>query len=167
MTDGGSCTKEKMTQQQIDQIVENINGMLDLARERIQAVGEICDPEYLQGRGQYPITAIVYTAFNTEDQNIPGMAIQKVLYGGKKKMYLPELFNGEMMIEVFGDTSKPCTTDEVKAKLGLLGNRLKLLIFSVDKETYILSRLQLLSLDGFDEKGNARVSNREILYEAA
>ena len=40
-----------MTQQQIDQIVENINGMLDLARERIQAVGEICDPEYLQGRG--------------------------------------------------------------------------------------------------------------------
>ena len=82
-------------------------------------------------------------------------------------MYLPELFNGEMMIEVFGDTSKPCTTDEVKAKLELLGNRFKLLIFSVDKETYILSKLQLLSLDGFDEKGNARVSNRETLYEAA
>ena len=155
-----------MTQRAIDQIVDNINAMLDCARERIHAIDEICDKEYLQGRGQYPITAIVYTAFNPEIQNVPGFEIQKVLYGGKKKMYLPELFSDKMLIEVFGDTAQPCTTDEVKTKLALMGDRFRLLIFSVDKKTYTLSELRLLSLDGFDEKGNAKVSKRDTLYKA-
>ena len=140
--------------------------MLDCAREPIQAIEDMCDKEYLQGRGHYPITALVYTAFNPDVQNIPGFEIQKVLYGGKKKMYLPELFSDEMLIEVFGDTSQPCSTDEVKTKLILMGDRLKLLIFSIDRKAYILSKLQLLSLDGFDEKGNVRVSKKETLYEA-
>lgn len=156
-----------MTQEQINRIVENINIMLDQARPAIRSIEEICDPEYYQGRAKYPITAIVYTAFNVEDQNIPGLEIQKVLYGGKKKMYLPELFNDEMLIEVFSDGANPCSTDEVKTKLNLLGNRLHLMVFTVDKDEYTLSKLQLWSLDGLTDKGNARIINRETLYDAA
>ena len=157
----------EMTQEQINQIVDSINAMLDRARPAILSIEDICDPGYYRGRAKYPITAIVYTAFNVEEQNIPGFHIQKVLYGGKKKMYLPELISDEMMIKVFSDGSNPCSTDEVKKKLRLLGTRLHLLIFSVDKEEYILSKLQLLSLDGFTNKGNARVTKRETLYELA
>ena len=125
-----------MTQIQIEQMVECINAMLDRAREAIFEIRDICDPEYYQGRDKYPITALVYTGFNVEEQNIPGFIIQKVLYGGKKKMYLPELFNDEILIEVFSDGANPCSTDEVKTKLKLFGSRLHLLIFSVDKNDY-------------------------------
>lgn len=156
-----------MTQQQIDLIVENINAILNKAKEHILAFEEICDKDYLQGRVQYPITAIVYSAFDPESQNIPGFTIQKVLYGGIKKMFLPELFNDEIMIEVFGDTAKPWTTDEVKAKLSLMGEKFKLLTFSINKDTYTLSKLQLLSMDGFDDKGNANVSDRVTLYKVS
>ena len=117
-------------------MVECINAMLDRAREAIFEIRDICDPEYYQGRDKYPITALVYTGFNVEEQNIPGFIIQKVLYGGKKKMYLPELFNDEILIEVFSDGANPCSTDEVKTKLKLFGSRLHLLIFSVDKNDY-------------------------------
>ena len=154
-----------MTQEQVSQIVININDMLDKARSNIQGIDEICDEQYLQGRSKYPITAIVYSAFNVEEQNIPGFTIQKVEYGGRKRMFLPELYNDGMLIEVFGDSAKPLTINEVKTKLRLLGDRLHLLIFSVDKEEYVLSKLQLWSLDGFNENGNVRVTNKENLYE--
>ena len=156
-----------MTREQIDWIVEKINAMLDQARPAIRSIEDICDSEYYQGRAKYPITALVYTAFNVEEQGIPGFQIQKVLYGGKKKMYLPELFNDEMMIEVFSDGANPCSTDEVKTKLRLLGPRFHLLIFSVDKDTYTLSNLQLWTLEGFTDKGYARVTNKESIYKAA
>ncbi len=157
--------KTTMTLAQINQIVKNIDEMLDKARDRIQAVDEICDAQYLQGRGQYPITAIVYTAFNEDEQNVPGFTIQKVKYGGKKKMYLPELFNDEMLIEVFGDTARPQTIEEVKTKMRLFGEKFRLLIFSIDKRSYVLTQLQLWKLE-FDAKGDARVTDKEVLYEA-
>ena len=163
----GVKKRVKMTQIQIEQMVECINDMLDRAREAIFEIRDICDPEYYQGRDKYPITALVYTGFNVEEQNIPGFIIQKVLYGGKKKMYLPELFNDEILIEVFSDGANPCSTDEVKTKLKLFGSRLHLLIFSVDKNDYTLSKLQLWALNGFTEKGNAKVINRKTLYETA
>lgn len=155
-----------MTQEQIIRIVDNINAMLDQARPAIRKFEDICDPEYYQGRAKYPVTALVYTAFNVEEQSIPGFRIQKVQYGGMKKMYLPELFNDEMMIQVFSDGANPCSTEEVKTKLNLLGNKLHIMIFKVDNDKYTLSNLQLLSLDGFTDKGNARIASRETLFEA-
>ena len=74
-----------------------------------------------------------------------------MLYG-KNKLCLPALFNNEVYIEVYGDTSKPRTTDEVKMKYGLLGNRFHLLIFYIDRTTYRLEKLQFLSFDGYDDK---------------
>lgn len=157
--------RENMTQDQINQIVKIINDMLKLAKDRVEALEELCDEDYLLGRKTYPITAIVYTAFSTEEQPVSGFEIQKVLYGGNRKLYLPELFNDEMLIEVFGDTSKPCTTEQVKTKLKLLGNRLHLLIFSVNQDYFTLSKLQLLSLNGYDDNGNAKVADRKTLYK--
>lgn len=157
--------KNDMTQDQINQIVKVINDKLKYAKPRIEALDEVCDEDYLLGRKTYPITAIVYSAFNTEEQPISGFEIQKVLYGGIRKLYLPELFNDEMMIEVFGDTSNPCSTDQVKKKLHLLGDRLHLLIFSINQEEFTLSKLQLLSLNGYDDKGNAKISDRKTLYK--
>ena len=157
-----------MTKQQIEIIVANINEMLNQAKDKVRALEELCDADYLLGRKAYPVTAIVYTAFNTENQNIPDFTVQKVQYGGKRKLFLPELFNDGTMIEVFGDSSKPLSTNEVKTKLRLMGDKLHLLIFSVDKEKYILTKLQLLSLSGFDEEtGDVLVNERETLYEAA
>lgn len=153
-----------MTEQQINQIVVNIDTVLSNARDCIRGLEELCDADYLQGREQYLITALVYTAFNVEEQNIPGLTIQKVLYGGKKKMYLPVLFNNETCIEVFGDTSKPWTTNEVRMKYELMGNRFNLLIFSVDREQYRLQKLQLLSFDSITNKGYAHISNRVTIY---
>ena len=152
-----------VTKQQIDQIVDNINTVLDRARNHIYALEDLCDNDYLHGRGQYPITALVYTAFDVERQNIPGLMIQKVQYG-RNNLYLPELFNNEVYIEVYGDTSKPWTTDEVKMKFGLLGNRFHLLLFSIVKETYRLKKLQFLSFDGYDVRGNVHISKRETIY---
>ena len=154
-----------MTQEQIDQIVENINSILSQVRNPIRVIEDICDPDYYKGRNKYPITAIVYTAFNVEEQNIPGFEIQKVLYSSNR-LYLPELFNDQMIIEVFSDGSNPCTISQVKTKLSLYGERLHLLIFSVDRDNYTLSKLQLLYLNGFTDIGNAKVVRRETLYEA-
>ena len=154
-----------MTQEQIKQIVDSINAILNQARPAIRAIEDICDPEYYQGRAKYPVTALVYTAFNVEEQSIPGFRIQKVLYGGKNKMYLPELFNDDMMIQVFSDGANPCKTQEVKTKLKLLGDKLHLLIFKVDVDKLTLSYLQLWTLDGFTNIGNARVVFKETLYK--
>ena len=153
-----------MTGQQTDQIVDNINTMLNRARNYIYAIEDLCDNDYLHGRGQYTITALVYSAFDVERQNITGLMIQKVQYG-RKNMWLPELFNNEIYIDVYGDTSKPWTTDEVKMKYRFLGNRFHLLIFSIDRARYSLVKLQLLSFDGYDGKGNVHISRRETIYE--
>ena len=154
-----------MTDQQINVIVESINTILEQAKFNILALEELCDKDYLHGRETYPITSLVYSAFNVQLQNIPGLWIQKVMYG-RKKLYLPELFNNEVYIEVFRDTAKPCSTEEVKMKYDLMRDRFRLLIFSVDTKIYRLKKLQLLSFDGFDQKGNVQISKRETIYEA-
>ena len=155
-----------MTQEQIKKIVDNINAKLDQVRSAIYQIEDVCDPEYYKGRSKYPVTAVVYTAFDVERQGIPGFQIQKVQYGGKKKMYLPELINDEMLIQVYGDGADPCSNDEVKTKLNLLGDKLHIMNFKVDNDKFTLSLLRLLALEGFTDKGNARIKSCEILYDS-
>ena len=106
----------------------------------------------------------MYSAFIPGEHTIENLEIQKVKYGEPKTLYLPELFDEEQMIEVFSDSARPCETKEVKTKLKLLNEKFKLLIFSVDKKTLTLRRLQLWTLQGFDTKGNALIKCKETVY---
>lgn len=154
-----------MTKEQIAQIACNINEILDRARPEIAAIRDMCDSDYICGREAYPLTALVYTAFNTDEQNIPGFVIQKVQYGGKKKLYLPELFCENCLIEVFGSTSDPCKDKAVKQKLRLLGDQFHLLIFTIDKTALNLTKLQIWSFDGFDAEGEIIIRQKETVYQ--
>ena len=152
-----------MEREQINQIVFNINSKLKAIDEADHIIENTCDPDFLHGRKKYPVTAVVYSAFDEEKQNISGFQIQKVNYG--RGLFLPALDNGEMHIEVYGESAEPWKNTEVKTKFNSIGKKLHLLIFSLKENR--LSRLQLFSLDGFDEKGNVHVSRKEILWQSS
>ena len=83
------------TEEQVKVIKAIIEGMLNRARGKILALDGLCDPDYLKGRAQYPLSAIVYTGFDPDNQSVPGLTIRKIYYG--KGRYMPELYNRDVV----------------------------------------------------------------------
>lgn len=132
-----------------------IENMLNQGREHYVALDQVCDPDYLKGREKYPISALVYSGFDTEQQIIPGFTVQKIQYG--KGRFMPELYNREAVIQLYSDTSDPFGTKEVKSKIEAWGERFQIIQFTITKDTYQLEKLVQITFDGFTEKGRAKV----------
>lgn len=152
------------TEEQLNAILTSINIMLERAREYVQGLDEMCDPDYLKGRGQYPISAIVYTGFRPENQNIPNLTIQKVFYG--KGLAMPELYNRDVTLQLYSNTSGFRGNDEVKSKIDAYGSRYEVLQFTVNQNTYQLEKLEQISFDGLTEAGRAKTDESRILFSA-
>lgn len=58
----------QLSEAQIQSIYTAIEKMLKLARKSLTKLDEICDADYLKGRGKYPLSAIAYSGFNVEKQ---------------------------------------------------------------------------------------------------
>lgn len=152
-----------MRQDQIDQIVANINVMLDRTRGNIQAVDAVCDRDYLKGREVHLLTAIVYSGFDSAIQNIPDMTIQKTEYG-RSKLFMPELYNQDIWIQIYSSGADPCGSEEVKRKIIALGSRFHIIEFDVSSDDYQLKKLTLISFDGLTDKNRAKVLRKEGIY---
>ena len=139
------------TEGQIRSIKEAIEGKLGMARENLMALDSICDEDYLKGRGKYPLSAIVYSAFNLDDQSVPGLIVQKIQYG--KGRFMPELYNKDVVIQLYSDTAHFLENNEVKNKINAFGTRFEVIRFWINKDTYELDRLQQITFSGIiDEK---------------
>lgn len=152
-----------LTEEQKTTILTSINDMLDQAREYAQGLDAMCDPDYLKGRNKYPISAIVYTGFVPENQNIQGLTIQKVFYGKGRAM--PELYNRNVTIQLYSDTADFCGNVEVKNKIDAYGSRFEVLQFSINQDTYQLEKLEQISFDGLTDAGRAKMYERRVIYE--
>ncbi len=150
------------SKEQVDAIVESINKMLEKTRESMQTIDQLCDKDYLKGREKYPISAIVYTGFDSEKQNIPGFIIQKIQYG--KGRFMPELYNRDAIIQFYSVTADPFGSNEVKNKIIANGNRFQIIQFEVTNDVYQLQSLVQLSFDGFTNKGRANVGTSLELF---
>lgn len=58
-----------LTEEQVESIRTSIENMLDQGRRHFVELVRIWDVDYLRGREKYPISALVYTGFDTEQQN--------------------------------------------------------------------------------------------------
>ena len=152
-----------MRQDQIDQIVTNISVMLDRTRGNMQAVDAVCDSDYLKGREVHSLTAIVYSGFDSAVQNIPDMTIQKTEYG-RSKLFMPELYNQDIWIQIYSPGADPYGSEEVKTKIAALGSRFHIIEFEISDDDYQLKKLTLISFDGLTDKKRAKVLRREEIY---
>lgn len=154
------------TEEQQNTILTSINNMLDQAREYTQGLDSMCDPDYLKGRGKYPISAIVYSGFVPDNQNIPGLNIQKIWYGrhGKSRS-MPELYNRDVIIQFYSNTAGFSGSDEVINKIDAFGCRFEVIQFTVNQDTYQLEKLEQISFDGLTNARRAKVAERKILFE--
>lgn len=149
------------TDDQINAIREAIEKMLDKTRDNLQELDTICNPDYLKGRAKYPLSAIVYTGFDPDQQILPGLTIQKIQYG--KGRFMPELYNSEVTVQLYSDTADFCENDEVKNKVDAFGERFEVIQFWIDRETYHLIRLEQISFDGFTDSGRVKINHRRDL----
>lgn len=151
------------TEEQIEAIRTAIENKLDQGRRPFVELDRICDADYLKGREKYPISALVYTGFDTEQQNVPGFTIQKILYG--RGRFMPELYNREAVIQLYSNTADPCGSKEVKGKIEAFGDRFQIIEFTVSEDTYELEKLIQISFGGFTDKDRARIAERRTLFQ--
>ena len=138
----GQILMSDLTSEQINAIVINISEMLNRARTYLEGLDALGDAEYMHGRSKYPLTGIVYSGFMPDHQNIPGMTIQKTMYG-QKNMYLPELLNDDIFIQLYNSANDVRNSEEVKRKYRLMGDKFRLLFFMIDETTRTLQELEL------------------------
>lgn len=153
------------SKEQIEAIKSTIEIMLEKAREHISALDDICDEDYLKGRSRYPISAIVYSGFDIEKKVIPGFTIQKIQYG--KGRFMPELYNSKVVVQLYGETSDFCNTEEVRNKIRAWGARYQIIQFTIDKESYSLEKLEQITFKGINRNNNRAIKNNNVvLYDA-
>ncbi len=155
----------QLSEKQIQSICTVIKDILALARDSLTTLDEICDADYMKGRKKYPLSAVVYSGFDVEKQNIPELIIQKILYG--KGRYMPELYNSKVLIQIYSDTADFCNTLEVQNKIRAYGSKFEIIQFYINKQTYKLERLDQISFDGFTDKGRAKIGEKRIIYAVA
>lgn len=153
----------RLTSQQIEQIVNIINGQLNQAKEHVKALDELCYPNYLHGREKHPTTGIVYSGFIPETSVVTGFHIQEVIYG-KNRLSLPELYNHECFIQLYSDGAKSITNQEVKQKVEALGSRFHIIVFSIDKVRYCLSKLKWISFTGENVGDKPQTAGEITIY---
>ena len=153
----------EFTEEQIENIRITIENMLDPGRGPFVELDRICDADYLKGREKYPISALVYTGFDMEQQNMPGFTIQKNQYG--RGRFMPELYNREAVIQLYSNTADPCGSNEVKGKIGAFGEQFQIIEFTVTDTTYDLDKLIQVSFNGFTDKGIAKIAKRRTIYQ--
>lgn len=149
--------------EQIDIIRNLIENMLDLGRGPFAELDAICDADYLKGRENYPISALIYTGFDVERQNMPGFTIQKIQYG--KGRFMPELYNRDAIIQLYSSTSDPCGSQEVKNKVEANGGRFQIIEFTVSTNTYELDKLVQIAFNGLTERGRVKIGEQRTLYQ--
>lgn len=147
-----------LTEEQIRRIKEKICIVLDRKREPLQEIDEDIDPDYAKGRNEQEITKIIYNAFQPETQDIDGITIAKRTYG--KNMTLPELLSDGEVYQIYNHTAEPYNTDEVKERVRELDGLFHTLEFTISGDTYELTKLEIVSFDGFTDKGRAKISDR-------
>ena len=139
----------QLNEEQLNIIIISIQGMLDQARVPAQILDAICDPDYLKGRAKYPLSAIVYSGFDVENQSIPDITIQKIQYG--RGRFMPELYSKDVVFQIYN-------------KIKAFGDRFEVLLFQINRDTYILEKLEQISFDGFTDTERAKVAKRKVLY---
>lgn len=135
-----------------------MSSVLTRKRGSLQAINEDNDPDYARGRTEQEITKIIYNAFRQENQDIAGLTIMKRSYG--HNMALPELHVEREVYQIYNHTAEPYNTEEIKLRVEELGELFHTLELTVTDDTYELKKLEIVSFNGFTEKGRAKILER-------
>jgi hypothetical protein len=153
----------EFTDEQVNCMRTSIENMLDQTRDHMSAIDSVCDSEYLKGRSKYPITALVYSGFSVEEQNIPGFTIQKIQYG--KGRFMPELYNSDAVVQLYSDKADPYSVLEAINKYNAYGQRYQIIEVTVDDDTYQLDKLVQVTFDGITDKGRLKAQEKKVLFQ--
>ena len=107
-------------------------------------------------------TRIVYSAFPPDGTEVSGLRIRKVFYGRGRSFCEPELFNSNMVIQLYNESAS-LRTNEITEKIQLYEHKYGCLRFWVD-EDYRLKQLQLVQFSGINEKGVPIIKSRDIVF---
>ncbi len=153
----------QFSEEQIRYICDVFDKMLALGREHFFEMDKLCDADYLKGRIKYPISALVYSGFDLEHQNMPDFEIRKTKYGKGRAM--PEFINSDAIVQLYSNTANPYKTEEVKSKIKQYGDSFHIIEYEVSDDSYELKSLILVSFDGIDEDGRVKVGKRQVLFQ--
>lgn len=136
---------------QVKDIVFVIQSFLDKVANTAGNLDEMLDEDYSKGRKEQTKTRIVYSAFPPDGTEVSGLRIRKVFYGRGRSFCEPELFNSNMVIQLYNESAS-LRTNEITEKIQLYEHKYGCLRFWVD-EDYRLKQLQLVQFSGINEKG--------------
>lgn len=147
---------------QVKEIVFVIQSFLDKVANTAGNLDEMLDEDYSKGRKEQTKTRIVYSAFPPDGTEVSGLRIRKVFYGRGRSFCEPELFNSNMVIQLYNESAS-LRTNEITEKIQLYEHKYGCLRFWVD-EDYRLKQLQLVQFSGINEKGVPIIKSRDIVF---
>lgn len=147
---------------QVNDIVFVIQSFLDKVANTAGNLDEMLDEDYSKGRKEQTKTRIVYSAFPPDGTEVSGLRIRKVFYGRGRSFCEPELFNSNMVIQLYNESAS-LRTNEITEKIQLYEHKYGCLRFWVD-EDYRLKQLQLVQFSGINEKGVPIIKSRDIVF---
>lgn len=147
---------------QVKDIVSVIQSFLDKVANTAGNLDEMLDEDYSKGRKEQTKTRIVYSAFPPDGTEVSGLRIRKVFYGRGRSFCEPELFNSNMVIQLYNESAS-LRTNEITEKIQLYEHKYGCLRFWVD-EDYRLKQLQLVQFSGINEKGVPIIKSRDIVF---
>lgn len=147
---------------QVKDIVFVIQSFIDKVANTAGNLDEMLDEDYSKGRKEQTKTRIVYSAFPPDGTEVSGLRIRKVFYGRGRSFCEPELFNSNMVIQLYNESAS-LRTNEITEKIQLYEHKYGCLRFWVD-EDYRLKQLQLVQFSGINEKGVPIIKSRDIVF---
>ena len=147
---------------QVKDIVFVIQSFLDKVANTAGNLDEMLDEDYSKGRKEQTKTRIVYSAFPPDGTEVSGLRIRKVFYGRGRSFCEPEVFNSNMVIQLYNESAS-LRTNEITEKIQLYEHKYGCLRFWVD-EDYRLKQLQLVQFSGINEKGVPIIKSRDIVF---
>ena len=147
---------------QVKDIVFVIQSFLDKVANTAGNLDEMLDEDYSKGRKEQTKTRIVYSAFPPDGTEVSGLRIRKVFYGRGRSFCEPELFNSNMVIQLYNESAS-LRTNEITEKIQLYEHKYGCLRFWVD-EDYRLKQSQLVQFSGINEKGVPIIKSRDIVF---
>ena len=147
---------------QVKDIVFVIQSFLDKVANTAGNLDAMLDEDYSKGRKEQTKTRIVYSAFPPDGTEVSGLRIRKVFYGRGRSFCEPELFNSNMVIQLYNESAS-LRTNEITEKIQLYEHKYGCLRFWVD-EDYRLKQLQLVQFSGINEKGVPIIKSRDIVF---
>ena len=147
---------------QVKDIVFVIQSFLDKVANTAGNLDEMLDEDYSKGRKEQTKTRIVYSAFPPDGTEVSGLRIRKVFYGRGRSFCEPELFNSNMVSQLYNESAS-LRTNEITEKIQLYEHKYGCLRFWVD-EDYRLKQLQLVQFSGINEKGVPIIKSRDIVF---